>query len=409
MIINQARVLRPWFASAGKVAVCSLLIGLLAGFSSLSANAGTPLGGIGANLELTDDGVILRDIIPDSPAARAGLEAGDVVTEVNGIPLGDLGVQEVVPLLRGPVGSPVMLMIAGEGIEQPTPVQVIRGDLTKFSSVKADGWRGPDVEALSRIQLPENPSKSQATEYVNQIAAASRSQTAVSFEDPQIAMLARVGAENLDVLLKAPATLSFYVAEVVAQYASDEDKRLILEALSGNVQLIRVVVEKGWIGDARSILIAGLRARPRYLPSQWIEAVASLRDPRTYDDLLAYLIHGQDRLRTYRALQDLPGINLSAALDKAWQSAKSACGTTDRTSLTPVALASGHLDALQFAVDSLQRARSDREWLPGDRQLILKHTNVRGNNAQIIQWFKQNKSRLVFDSATRQFRAPGMQ
>jgi hypothetical protein len=175
------------------------------------------------------------------------------------------------------------------------------------------------------------------------------------------------------------------------------------------VQLIRVVVEKGWIGDARSILIAGLRARPRYLPSQWIEAVASLRDPRTYDDLLAYLIHGQDRLRTYRALQDLPGINLSAALDKAWQSAKSACGTTDRTSLTPVALASGHLDALQFAVDSLQRARSDREWLPGDRQLILKHTNVQGNNAQIIQWFKQNKSRLVFDSATRQFRAPGMQ
>ena len=116
----------------------SCLVGLFLGFSSLSVFAGNPLGGIGAKLELTDDGVILREVIAGSPAARAGIESGDVITEINSTPLQGLGVQEVLPLLRGPVGSPVVLMISGEGIEQPTSVEVIRQDLTKLAGARAE-------------------------------------------------------------------------------------------------------------------------------------------------------------------------------------------------------------------------------------------------------------------------------
>src|SRR3989442_2190926 len=160
-----------------------LLCGLLMALCCVGAQAGPSLGGIGANLELNDDGAVLRDILADSPAARAGLQSGDVVTEVNGVALRDLGLQEIIPMLRGPVGSPVVLTVAGEGIEQPTPVELIRADLTKW--VPADNWRGPDAAALGQIQLAANPTKAQAVEYVSQIAAASRGQTAFSFEDPQ--------------------------------------------------------------------------------------------------------------------------------------------------------------------------------------------------------------------------------
>ena len=276
-----------------------------------------------------------------------------------------------------------------------TTFNIIPGEVALQGTIRA---LEPEVEELVIRRFKE---------VVSQIAAASRGQTAFSFEDPQIEMLARVGAENLDVLLNAPATLSFYVAEVAARYASDDTKALILDALRRHVELIGVVVQRGWVEDARAILIAGLREHRNYLPSQWIAAVASLRDPRTYDDLIAYLINGQDQVRTYRALQSLPGINLAAAVDKAWQTAKTACRTANRTSFTPVALATGHPDALQIAVDSLQRPRTDREWMPGARQVILQHTTARGTDAQIIAWYEQHKRGLVFDAATGKFSATG--
>jgi len=401
MINYQTSTASAWLARAGKIAFCGLFM------AAFSVQAGPPLGGIGANPELTDDGVILRDIIPDSPAARAGLLAGDVVREVNGVALRDLGVQEIIPLLRGPVGSPVVLLIAGEGIVEPTPVQVIRGDLTKCKCAQPDTWSGPDIEALGRIQLPANPTRAQVADYIAAIAAVTSGQKAFSYEDPQIEMLAKAGAENLDLLLAAPPTLAFYVAEVVAQYASDGNKALILDALRRNVNLIRVVVERGWIEDARPILIAGLRGQPKYLPSQWIAAAASLRDASTYADLIAYLIRGPDRLRTYQALQKIPGLDLTAAVDAAWQSANSGCRTAERTSFTPVALATGHQDALRLTVDSLQRLRSDREWVSGDRQLLLKHTPARGTDAQLTQWYDQNRDNLVFDAVTGKFRVAG--
>jgi hypothetical protein len=398
---HQTNMVRTWLTLTGRIVLCGMFAG------ALSVRAGAAIGGIGANPELTEDGIILRDIVPDSPAAKAGLISGDVVQEVNGIPLRDLGVQEVIPLLRGPVGSAVVLLIAGEGIEQPTPVQVIRGDLAKCACAQADALRGPDVAALGQIQLPANPTKAQAADYIAAIAAATNTQKAFSYEDLQIDMLARVGAENLDVLLAAPATLAFYVAEVAAEFASDANKALILGALKSNTNLIRVIVERGWTEDARSILIDAVRARPGYLPSQWIAAVASLHDPSTYGDLIAYLVNGQDRLRTYQALQKVPGLDLAAAVDAAWQNAKNSCGTANRTSFTPVALATGHPDALQAAVDSLQRLRGDHEWLPGDRQLLLKHTTATGTDGQIIQWYNQNKGNLVFDVATAKFHVPG--
>ncbi len=62
---------------------------------------------------------------------------------------------------------------------------------------------GPDLEALGKIKLPENPTKDQVRDYVAKIIAASRDQNTFSDSDPQVAMLQQVGPDNLDVLLDA--------------------------------------------------------------------------------------------------------------------------------------------------------------------------------------------------------------
>ena len=94
-------------------------------------------------------------------------------------------------------------------------------------------------------------------------------------------------------------------------------------------------------------------------------------------------------------------------MDAAWQKVNNACNVANRTSLTPAALATGHADALGMAVNSLQRLPTDRERLPGARQLLLRHTTATGTDAQIIQWYNQNKNNLVFDPATAKFRIAG--
>jgi carboxyl-terminal processing protease len=67
--------------------------------------------GIGAYVEMREDRVVIVAPIDDSPAQRAGLEAGDVILEVDGEDVRDLSLTEVVSRVLGPAGTEVTLMI----------------------------------------------------------------------------------------------------------------------------------------------------------------------------------------------------------------------------------------------------------------------------------------------------------
>jgi carboxyl-terminal processing protease len=76
-------------------------------------------GGIGANLEQTTEGYVLRPQ-PDQPAALAGVEDGDLLLMVDDREITPaMSVDEVVALVRGPIGSEVTLVVRrqneGEG------------------------------------------------------------------------------------------------------------------------------------------------------------------------------------------------------------------------------------------------------------------------------------------------------
>lgn len=85
--------------------------------------------GIGAWLRLDEqDHVVVGSVQPGSPAAAAGLAAGDRVVSVDSVPAADSTLLEVTNELRGPAGSQVTVAVSRAG--DRLPLTIVRGELT---------------------------------------------------------------------------------------------------------------------------------------------------------------------------------------------------------------------------------------------------------------------------------------
>jgi hypothetical protein len=76
--------------------------------------------GIGSSLGLASDGLVIRQVMPGTPAADGGLVAGDVILEVDGTPLRGLAIEDAIQQIRGPEGSVVVLRVrrSGGGVQE---------------------------------------------------------------------------------------------------------------------------------------------------------------------------------------------------------------------------------------------------------------------------------------------------
>ena len=68
-------------------------------------------GGVGIRFELTGGDIRITEVMEDSPAAKAGLQTGDLLTHVDGQPVSGLSREELSKRLRGPVDSRISLGI----------------------------------------------------------------------------------------------------------------------------------------------------------------------------------------------------------------------------------------------------------------------------------------------------------
>ena len=93
-------------------------------------------GGLG--LEITQEEGWVKVVSPmdGTPAAAAGMEAEDFITAVDGESLLGLTLDGSLELLRGPVGSEVVLTVVREGTEEPFDVSIVR-DTIKVTAVRA--------------------------------------------------------------------------------------------------------------------------------------------------------------------------------------------------------------------------------------------------------------------------------
>jgi hypothetical protein len=80
--------------------------------TSFDGGPGLELGGIGANVVGSPDGIAFGAIYPGDPADRAGLKAGDRVTRVDGEDTDHMSVADAIQRLRGEVGTTVGVSVA---------------------------------------------------------------------------------------------------------------------------------------------------------------------------------------------------------------------------------------------------------------------------------------------------------
>ncbi|MDQ2090012.1 S41 family peptidase [Marimonas arenosa] len=92
-------------------------------------------GGLGIEVTQEEGFVKVVSPIDGTPADEAGVEAGDFITHVDGESLLGLTLDEAVDLMRGPVGSEIVITIAREGVDEPFDVSIIR-DTIKLTAVR---------------------------------------------------------------------------------------------------------------------------------------------------------------------------------------------------------------------------------------------------------------------------------
>ncbi len=92
-------------------------------------------GGLGIEVTQEDGFVKVVSPIDDTPAYRAGLEAGDFITQIDGENVLGLTLDQAVDLMRGEVGEEIVLTIFREGTDEPFDVTIVR-DIIKLTAVK---------------------------------------------------------------------------------------------------------------------------------------------------------------------------------------------------------------------------------------------------------------------------------
>src|SRR5436853_840165 len=82
--------------------------------------------GLGILVTKRNDQVTVITPLEGTPAARLGIRAGDVISDVEGTATEDLSLDEVVKRLKGPKGNTVHIKIMRVGIKEPIPLTIVR-------------------------------------------------------------------------------------------------------------------------------------------------------------------------------------------------------------------------------------------------------------------------------------------
>jgi carboxyl-terminal processing protease len=93
-------------------------------------------GGLGIEVDQKEGWVLVVSPMDGTPAAAAGIQAGDLITAVDGESVMGLTLKDAVALMRGPVGSEIIITVVREGTPEPFDVSIIR-DTIKVTAVRA--------------------------------------------------------------------------------------------------------------------------------------------------------------------------------------------------------------------------------------------------------------------------------
>ncbi len=104
-------------------------------FADMQVQTRGEFGGLGLEVSMEDGFVKVVSPIDDTPAARAGIKAGDYITHIDGTQVRGLPLNEAVEKMRGPIGTTVKITVVRPGEDKPKDYALERA-LIKVESVR---------------------------------------------------------------------------------------------------------------------------------------------------------------------------------------------------------------------------------------------------------------------------------
>jgi hypothetical protein len=272
--------------------------------------------------------------------------------------------------------------------------------------------RGPNIELLRVIKLPDDASRDDLAEYVQAVVNASKGQNSYSSDDPQIGMLTDVGDEHADLLL--PHYDDWYVKQALQKMDVGAHKATIIELLPKNPQMASLILKHEWVEDAEAEIRTALKNMPQHQSHREL-AIAGLRldDPALADTLLGMLAQTQpyqlQSLYTeYAAATDtIPRPKLDDAIERMWINSQKQ-GEWGQQQAAPLAIRHGVRDALLYTAVALDGGQmvNEHQTRPAMLIALLDHIDAPGvGSSDLPTWVQDNRDTLTWDPDRRKWHA----
>jgi carboxyl-terminal processing protease len=122
-------------------------------FRDMQVQTRGEFGGLGIEVTMEDGLIKVVAPIDDTPAAKAGILANDVITQLDGEQVQGLTLNQAVEKMRGPVNTKIKLTIMRKGMDKPLEVSITR-DIIRVRSVRSQ-TEGDDVGYIRMTQFNE--------------------------------------------------------------------------------------------------------------------------------------------------------------------------------------------------------------------------------------------------------------
>ena len=122
-------------------------------FRDMQVQTRGEFGGLGIEVTMEDGLVKVVAPIDDTPAAKAGVMANDIITKLDDEAVQGLTLNQAVDKMRGPVNSKIKLTIVRKGADKPIVLTIMR-DIIRVKSVRSHA-EGDDVGYIRLTQFNE--------------------------------------------------------------------------------------------------------------------------------------------------------------------------------------------------------------------------------------------------------------
>jgi len=211
-------------------------------------------GGVGMRILADRDGIIVLDVLPNSPAARLDLRALDLITEVDGRSTVGWKQEEAINALRGPSGEPVQVTVRRTGIEDRLDFSIVRGDvhIGAVESMLLDGGIG-----YTRLATFSQASRQELEAAVSDLLASGATSLILDFRWNQGGIL-REAVEISDLFLDKGAA-------VVDTRARDprDSQSFVAPGVDRYPGLPVIILVNGWSASASEIVAGALQDHDR--------------------------------------------------------------------------------------------------------------------------------------------------